>query len=359
MKKIVKIIALVLSLMMLVSCGANSAGSIDSEPYQISRSRNFYSIGEFYINGNILYFGDFNSLVSVPICSKPNCTHSGDECAAYGFADSAMIVYDGDSHLYYFTNEIKQENGEMFYLCEIWKCSTDGTERVKVASLPDGLTTIDSTHMVLDGDTLYFCTKNIGFSALGIQTDSTSAQLYSFCLSNGELEEIMEICSGYKASADPRGIFNGQLYVTYQAYDQEYTSEEIAQSGTSFRHEATINPETKEISIIEETPVKVTNRYLVTTEEDGLLITEDNGAVHHAVGFIPYELYGYEIYGSILASTWLGLAYDIETDEYLSLSSASDGYSLLTYSDGDYILSATDDSGVKSYKKATFSELFT
>ena len=90
---------------LLTSCGAND--SYDDTTRVVTTYKNIYDIGEFATNSaGGLFFGDFDTLETVYVCSKPNCTHSDETCSAYGFniAPTTPFVYHGDN-LYWFTLE--------------------------------------------------------------------------------------------------------------------------------------------------------------------------------------------------------------------------------------------------------------
>lgn len=64
-----------------------------------------------------VYFTDFVSGETYPICARPNCTHDGYLCSAY-LKYASHLYYDG-SYLYYFSGSE----------CQFWRMNTDGTDR--------------------------------------------------------------------------------------------------------------------------------------------------------------------------------------------------------------------------------------
>lgn len=95
----------VMLLGLLCSCASESDdtdnySSVDRDDIIIMQRNSVYenvnNHGEFYSNGigSLRYF-DFMSMVSAPICSKPNCTHTDEnECTSFGMNNHPALIGD-------------------------------------------------------------------------------------------------------------------------------------------------------------------------------------------------------------------------------------------------------------------------
>lgn len=349
--KVRNLLFLILALLLLVSC-TSKRDEYDS--HTVSAFQNIYDIGEFFVDfSGRLFFGDFESLQTVPVCSKPNCPHSDESCGAYGIDVSNAVVYH-DSYLYWFNKERIMEDGTSKNECSLYRCSLDGLERVKINKLQDGLS-IDCVHTVISGDLLYFIasahTNDI------FDTERMPVYLYSYSFSQNKFTKLISVCDGYSTNADLRGIFDNKLYITYSVYDRMYSAGELTyDESMRFRHEIMINIETFEVTELLEIPLRISENVLLSASDDGVMVTESNGKSYTATKFTPQEWYGYEVVNGKVICFMLGEAYDYKKDVYYSVN--TNGKNLTCYRNGIYVMSEIDDMGIKTYSTATEEELF-
>ena len=98
MKRILTFIICICLVLSLCSCTEKGKSKGLDRPNIISFYDNVYDIGEFYMDfQDRICFGDLNSFVSLPICSKPNCLHDSPDCGAVGLPMTAVIIYYEDS----------------------------------------------------------------------------------------------------------------------------------------------------------------------------------------------------------------------------------------------------------------------
>ena len=137
----------VMLLGLLCSCASESDdtdnySSVDRDDIIIMQRNSVYenvnNHGEFYSNGigSLRYF-DFMSMVSAPICSKPNCTHTDEnECTSFGMNNHPALIGD---NIYYFTSEfIYGDDNNLKCVTYLNRANVDGSGRVQVSSI-DGI----------------------------------------------------------------------------------------------------------------------------------------------------------------------------------------------------------------------------
>lgn len=130
-----KLFALCLPVIMTLLLCACSFGE-DSSSSGVILSKSFEGVSTdkgYFMTGNIngeLFFYDYETKQTVPICNKPDCTHEDPEtCAAYvmtsaGLTAQEFIVY-GD-YIYYFAPE-------SFTEMSIIRTNLDNTNRITIA----------------------------------------------------------------------------------------------------------------------------------------------------------------------------------------------------------------------------------
>lgn len=106
--------------------------------------------------GSTLCYSDHGSDTVVKLCSRPDCTHSGQDCNAYFHSGRGICYYDG----YLYTVQ-KMENDARNY--ELIRMNLDGTERISVIDTREVSQGYGGTmiHMIWNG------VFNIGLLRLG------------------------------------------------------------------------------------------------------------------------------------------------------------------------------------------------
>ena len=207
-----KLLPLILALTLLTSCGSvNPDGDM---VYYISPAEAFvsYDNGAFYQIDGVTRFIDFDTMVSSPICPKPNCSHTDpDTCSALGM-HYLMFVYNGA--LWWFTTRDEYKDGEYRWSSDLITSDLAGTNRRKVAELK-GLEIYYRSRYIRDGK-LYFTAWHRGMDKeKGISNNYDKMYLYSYDFSTNTFEELWSVDEGYGAYMNIEGCFEDRLILDY------------------------------------------------------------------------------------------------------------------------------------------------
>jgi hypothetical protein len=184
--------------------------------------------GEYYIQGNNLYFLDKDSLKSVILCNKANCNHDSEDCNSY--VESPLFTYLSYYDGYIFENvcnteTVENEDGEVERegTNELRMIKEDGSERKTIFSSEDGAV---GTLRAQDG-VIYFDSYlyHGGFKVNEYQTDDT---LYSYDLRWGKLKTIKTFEADDNVQSSNLSIVGGdseEMYVRYQEYKNDDSCE--------------------------------------------------------------------------------------------------------------------------------------
>ncbi len=220
----IKILAVLLAVLMLTSCGSRiTTETLDGyeESSAVYVFSNLYNNGEFYEDGEKLAYIDFTTMAYTYICSKPNCLHNNsDECTAYGIVNHPVAVNGG---LYYFLQEtITNSDGLPQNNLVAYSASIDGSNRRKVTTA-ENIELYHSEKALLVGTSLYFVGTESEFDAVNfITTGNETFYLYRFDYSTESFYCMGELGSGYDGGATIYGEYNGKIYLTENALDEPW-----------------------------------------------------------------------------------------------------------------------------------------
>ena len=166
---------------------------------------------------SILYYYDFISGLSTPICSKPNCKHEGlslsdpePSCDGYvpGINTSCIAVIDNSLYFLY-TPDQKSNDYAGFFHKSLCKAKTDGTERTVIAEL----TNAQSVTAAYYNDNCLAVAYSNTFDEKG--EDLTESQSYF---------SIIDLSSGDIITSDLKEGYQGQIRNVYLSGDKLYYS---------------------------------------------------------------------------------------------------------------------------------------
>jgi|GEM_PF-2255732 hypothetical protein len=352
MKRILTFIICICLVLSLCSCTEKGKSKGLDRPNIISFYDNVYDIGEFYMDfQDRICFGDLNSFVSLPICSKPNCLHDSPDCGAVGLPMTAVIIYYEDSLYYFLDTIVQKKGGENEYNCELYKCGLNGENRKKINTLPAGFSADSPEAIILDGSTVYFIAAKPTLEN-GSVSKNMPYYLCKYDLAIDEFSEIAKLCEGYYSSAVSLGVFDGRIYFRHSSYP-----EPVENPDKDFWNRiyscGCYDMKTGEISEVDCIPRCVAEGYLVTVDEAGKLkVTDEDGGIYLPEKMTADEDDYFEIHNGVLFSMEDLIAFDFKSGEYYKVNLKL-GESIVKSNHSGYIIRTIDQkSGLREYRKA-------
>ena len=358
--KITKLMCMVLTAVLLASCGATKADS--QEKYrEISAFANICFTdsvaGEFYLDENdAQHFVDYNTLVDVLVCARPNCPHKSNysheeaECSAYGLGEKPCLY---GNKLYYMTNEIKMKDSSPVLSISLSCCDIDGTNRKKIAELEGYWSCGIMDYLV--GDKLYFVAAYEEFNRyVEFEGENSGKAQYSesgiwcYNFSENKFELIYDNYNGNYNSIGLNGYWKDRLYFSCSEVDQKSVL-------TGGRY--VIDLASGDVTEAESEFVAVSGEYLITLENGTLVLHKDDETQIVAEGFDYGSGSSLSIVNGKLFSTKNDYCFDIETGKCRKVSLPKNT-EVRSYIDGYYIIYGYDFEKQKPiYAKVSESEL--
>ncbi len=331
------ITAFILALALLLT-GCSAKPSSDTSRV-ISGYGNLCNNGELYADSSgRLNFCDFESLQSVILCSRPNCTHNDpEECSAFGLGNAPMLYGD---KLYAMTVTRDYSDGAWIKSTEILSANTDGTGRVTKKTITDR-SPIAGSITLLMGNRIYFALQKTHLDEMGNSDGYAEIYLCSYDFSSGEYAEISKAVEGYSSGLTVIGEYNGRVYYNTSHAEEKIPWQNFADpnfdlSALLIYHSYAYDPESGEISEIDEYPIYAGGGVLIVatdasslerslirtdgTRTDISYLTDFDGAVN----------------GYIFSRSHL-LAVEISSGKRFELLCGEDD-TVRDYSDGKYII---------------------
>lgn len=205
----------------LVSCRHSANSEI---PVSVDCDRNYTAVNDINIcsGGNTVFFslGEFllcadkTSLVSAPLCAKPECLHGDVDCNAYYSMSIFLSLYDGK--LFWL-----QPSLDMNYEYNIVCTSPNGTDRKVIRSINDKVFTefingAGNPFGFFHRDYLLMGGTN-GYIEAGIA--QTSAQILVYPIGSGEGKLVYENLELDCVTAQAYGDY--LYFVAYNEFDSE------------------------------------------------------------------------------------------------------------------------------------------
>lgn len=337
----------VMLLGLLCSCASESDdtdnySSVDRDDIIIMQRNSVYenvnNHGEFYSNGigSLRYF-DFMSMVSAPICSKPNCTHTDEnECTSFGLDNHPTLI---DDKIYYFTYELTYgDDNKPKYVTYLNHANVDGSGRVQVSSI-DGIMVWKPNDAYIYDNVIYFTADKMTLDESTMMFDSSTKCICSCDYSTGKFEIYEEYDKGYSPNIFIQGYYKDKIYFIFSYYDEEdpYINlpfeeyDKVIAEAYEWGNEHsvtevyTLDINTKEIALSD-----LTNKMSIDTgivARDGYLIYDDDEGMH-AIDYngnetvIPGESItglGTIIVNDTLIQKSVNKAYNLKTGEVYGL----------------------------------------
>lgn len=236
-------------LVFLCSCGNSSTKAvIQNYPihYYVMHA-NTYQNGCIYTTitesgTNIAHFVDYETLQSVPLCNKPNCTHSNESCLSYQCVSTSALPVIYQDQIYWFETDsqiVEEKDGKstdyQFDTTCYYANLKTGEKKVFV-EIPD-VSMKDAVEMVIADDILYvigcdqaYQTENGAWMEISCCGDQ---YLYAINLKTAEVKNYGLINDAPTAyynwtldyaiffNVQLTGIYQNKLYFSYRYVDKK------------------------------------------------------------------------------------------------------------------------------------------
>ncbi len=261
------LLPIILALLLLAGCANNVS---DTSSRIVSNFTNLCNNGELYADSKgRLNFYDFESLRSVILCSRPNCTHSDtEECSAFGLGNAPVLYGD---KLYAMTVTRDYSDGAWIESTEILSANTDGTGRVTKKTITDR-SPIAGSITLLMGGRIYFALQKTHLDEMGNSDGYAEIYLCSYDFSSGEYAEIVKAVAGYSSGLTVIGKYNGRVYYNTSHAEEKIPWQNFADpnfdlSALLIYHSYAYDPESGEITETDEYPIYAGGGVLITAED--------------------------------------------------------------------------------------------
>ena len=348
MKKLLGILIAVI--LLLCACGSVSSDDDETFYYRSPDGINLaYKNGMFRsADGNgMLTFLDFDSMVTVPICPKPNCSHTDpNTCSALGI-HHARFIYD-DKLWWFDIEDAYDKNGENSENSILYSADIDGTHRMKVAVLDEF--SVSSPSIYVKNGKAYFDAKDIGWdNEHGVSSHYDKVSLYSYDFESKEFTELFAVKEGFHAEIFIIGRYENllALRITDGIEDQSNLNPP--------RRDVFYDFDSGEFTECGKKVHSAQKDWLITIEDDGTIVV--NRAYSDEEYRITDERFtqafwgGYCIFDGMLLCTTDGLAYELKTGKVRTTQACN----IRAYYNGKYIVNFTDSA---EYVAVTKKELF-
>ncbi len=394
-----KVTALGISAILAVMQCACSSETEEEDNYAIQSMDTAYydSTIKCYKNG-LLYetdqinFLDYESMAGIPLCNKPNCTHSDSTCiASLCYEESSMqIVYQ--DYVYWFSAEdaiVESEDGKStsVALYSYLKRAALDTGEVETVAEIDDIVLNHALEAVVADSVLYV----IGAYEWAQNDDGTwyalsnsgKQYLYRIDLASFEVDCLQWIndapevayTEGLYDSVEIDGIYQDKIYMHYQYVEDEQTVFDFLDTDYTPSSAFTdlpwvyvnicYNLETGEITesdlpyawcIGEDCYVYTENNEFYVMDADGDVSCVENMQMADESGLVNFNM------SIVNGKVWRGsdnACFDIASGECYAFTEKYTDCSaiVIDYVDGQYIVEYYDESGTLCFDKVSESDL--
>lgn len=318
-------------LLLFVSCVATNYDKTVYFGY-ISPDQIAYENGQIFIDygkSQVVKFADFDSLITVPICPKPNCSHTNEsECSALGINGTIFVYNDS---LCWLSSEIGYDGvGNLTDNTILYMSNADGTHRKQIAVL-EGYRVSGGAFVY--GEKVYFCATDVIYES-GRSTEYALEYLYTYDFGEKRFEQVEYLAEGYNSGANIRGSFGDALFMIYQGTSEMNLKEDYDEH----RKFAIYNLESNKLDVLDEYTVNASEDCLICFNDDGVVFVRRlNGEEIYIYSdrIIAQTANDYKIINDKLFSSFYGAAYDLKTGTEYDLSGLG---VVIAYYNGKYIL---------------------
>lgn len=168
---------------------------------------------------------DYGTKTVVPRCSKPNCDHSGGDCAA-SIECWCLLVYNNSFYRLYEVSE-QTSSGDLKLYTAVAMSEMDGTNEKTIAKIEgtvfgQSAAPRESVMFVYDGK-LYIYTVLEDFKD-GVGSNYRKYKLYGISLGSGQIDDLGLFSEGYSATCLLIGATEEKAYFRCRSREREINS---------------------------------------------------------------------------------------------------------------------------------------
>lgn len=218
------------------SCSTNTDDNTYDKPYPVPvYNISFfadgfalnYSCGMYDDNSydyNLMCLADYDAKAVVPMCSRPNCGHTGKENCAAAKGYQASLVYNGTFYGFTTGDDAEIDGTTRRSTIDVITSNIDGSGERTIANIEGmifGLSSVprDSSMLVFEGNA-YF-PVHISDLINGIGSNYAEYHLIRLSLETGDVTDLGIIVSGYGTFVTTLGATAEKAYfnATYREYE--------------------------------------------------------------------------------------------------------------------------------------------
>ena len=350
-------------------------------------SYNVYENGLLYTvpnaSGTQACFLDYETMNGVPLCNKPNCTHSDSSCVSNLCAGSFMVPVIYHDYVYWFASNYeivdsqdgKSQTADMHTKCMRARLDTGLTETFAEI---DGVYMQNQIDLAIVNDTMYIIgSKEIyqdetdgtwgGFSRSGeqylysINLDSAEVQNYGLINDAPTAKYNWSYGASLWSEVKMEGIYHDKLYLYYRYVKDpqiiiDYLNTDWVENGSPRNdipwiiENKCLDLKTGEITV-SDLPYAwcIGENHYIYEENEKFFILDEDGEKTAVENMYDNETYDFTFVNNKLWKGSINQGFDVKTDEEFSISDkyADKDAMIMDFVDNQYVVRYVENNEVK------------
>ena len=385
----------IFAVIITVAAVINSTACQSEEKYHIKTkdaayydmSYNVYENGLLYTvpnaSGTQACFLDYETMNGVPLCNKPNCTHSDSSCVSNLCAGSFMVPVIYHDYVYWFASNYeivdsqdgKSQTADMHTKCMRARLDTGLTETFAEI---DGVYMQNQIDLAIVNDTMYIIgSKEIyqdetdgtwgGFSRSGeqylysINLDSAEVQNYGLINDAPTAKYNWSYGASLWSEVKMEGIYHDKLYLYYRYVKDpqiiiDYLNTDWVENGSPRNdipwiiENKCLDLKTGEITV-SDLPYAwcIGENHYIYEENEKFFILDEDGEKTAVENMYDNETYDFTFVNNKLWKGSINQGFDVKTDEEFSISDkyADKDAMIMDFVDNQYVVRYVENNEVK------------
>ncbi|WP_295214843.1 hypothetical protein [Ruminococcus sp.] len=363
----------------LTGCGTSEkeSGYIrNKETAYYDMSYNVYDNGLIYqVNYDQAYFLDYETMSSIPLCNKPNCTHSSASCISNLCLSSSPMTFVYQDYVYWFTSDsqiVDSEDGKTQRVEVLTKCMRAALSTGEVETfveIPDVFMN-SQIDMVIVGNVLYIIGGEeyhqeengiwAGYGRSGpqylytINLETAQAENHGRVNDSPYAEYNWSFGGSVHSEVEIDGVYEGKIYMHYWYVDDPQLIMDAVNNKSFFDAQKEIpwqyenkcyDPKTGEMTV-SDLPYAwwICDDTYVYLEGDTFYVMDQDGNAVPAPNIQKNGSYDITFVNGKLWKCTSGGGFDPKTGEVISLAEpyTADGTWILDYVNDEYVVQYYD-----------------